>query len=43
MAVAAGLLSWLVMQARIDVALASQREVMAENRGALEAEKATVK
>jgi hypothetical protein len=42
-AVAAGLLSWFVMQARMEVALANQREAMAERRGALEVEKATVK
>jgi len=42
-AVAAGLLSWFVMQARMEVALANQREIMAEKRGALEVEKATVK
>jgi len=41
-AVAAGLLSWFVMQARMDVALANQREAMAEKRGALEVENATV-
>jgi len=42
-AVAAGVLAWFVMQARMDVALANQREAMAETRGALEAEKAAVK
>jgi hypothetical protein len=43
MAVAAGLLSWFVMQARMDFALANQRELMAEKRAALEVERVTVK
>jgi hypothetical protein len=42
-AVATGVLSWFVMQARMDVALANQREAMAETRGAIEAEKSAVK
>jgi hypothetical protein len=42
-AVASGVLSWFVMQSRMDVALANQREEIAEKRGALEAEKAAVK
>jgi hypothetical protein len=35
----AGLLAWFIMQARMDVALAQQRETMAESRGALDAER----
>ena len=49
-AVASGLLAWFVMQSRMEVALAhqreslsAQREDMAEARGVLEAEKAAVK
>jgi hypothetical protein len=42
-AVASGVLSWFVMQSRMDVALADQRTAMAETRGHLEAEKAAVK
>src|SRR5580698_9987254 len=42
-AVASGVLSWFVMQSRMDVALANQREALAETRGHLEAEKAAVK
>ncbi len=42
-AVASGVLAWFVMQSRMDVALANQRETLAETRGAMEAEKAAVK
>jgi hypothetical protein len=42
-AVASGLLSWFVMQSRMDVALAQQRERLAESRGALEAERNAVR
>lgn len=42
-AVAAGLLAWFVMQSRMDVALAQQRERLAESRGALEAERNAVR
>jgi hypothetical protein len=42
-AVAAGVLAWFVMQSRMEVALANQRESLAETRGALEAEKAAIK
>ena len=38
-AVASGLLAWFVMQSRMEVALAQQREHLAETRGALDAEK----
>ena len=38
-AVASGLLAWFIMQSRMEVALAQQREQMAERRGALEAER----
>src|ERR1700730_540108 len=38
-AIASGLLSWFIMQSRMEVALARQRENMAESRGALDAEK----
>src|SRR5262249_42444814 len=34
-AVAAGVLAWFIMQSRMDVALAQQREQLAESRGAL--------
>src|SRR5580704_18027621 len=37
-AVGTGLLAWFVMQSRMDVALAQQRERLAESRGALDAE-----
>src|ERR1044072_3698786 len=36
-AVASGLLAWFIMQSRMDVALAQQRERLAESRGALDA------
>ena len=42
-AVAAGVLAWFVMQSRMEVALANQRESLAETRGALEVEKAAIK
>jgi hypothetical protein len=38
-AVASGLLAWFIMQSRSEVALARQREKLAESRGALKAEK----
>ena len=38
-AVSAGLLSWFVMQSRMEVALAGLREQLAESRGALRAER----
>jgi hypothetical protein len=43
LAVAAGVLAWFVMQSRMEVALANQRESLAETRGAMEAEKAAIK
>src|ERR1035438_8857123 len=42
-AVASGLLSWFVMQSRMEVALAQQRERLPESRGALEAERNAVR
>jgi len=42
-AVAAGVLAWFVMQSRMEVALANQRESMAEARGTIEAERAAIK
>jgi hypothetical protein len=42
-AVASGVLAWFVMQSRMEVALANQRESLAGSRGALEAEKAAIK
>jgi hypothetical protein len=42
-AVASGLLAWFIMQSRMEVALAGQREALAESRGILEAEKAAVR
>src|ERR1039457_1346796 len=41
-AVASGLLAWFVMQSRMEVALAQQRERLAETRGALDAEKSAL-
>jgi hypothetical protein len=41
-AVASGLLAWFVMQSRMEVALAKERERMAESRGALDAEKSAM-
>jgi hypothetical protein len=42
-ALASGLLSWFVMQSRMDVKLAELRERLASERGALEAEKQALK
>jgi hypothetical protein len=42
-AVASGVLSWFIMQSRMEVALAQQRERLAESRGALEAERNAVR
>jgi hypothetical protein len=42
-ALATGVLAWFVMQSRMDVALAQQRERLAESRGALEAERNAVR
>jgi hypothetical protein len=42
-AVASGLLAWFVMQSRMEVALAQQRERLAETRGALESERSAVR
>ena len=41
-AVSSGLLAWFVMQSKMDVALAEQRTEIAEERGALDAEKAAL-
>ena len=41
-AIASGLLAWFVMQSRMEVALAQQRERLAETRGALDAEKSAL-
>ncbi len=41
-AVGTGVLAWFVMQSRMEVALAQQREQLAEARGALEAERNAV-
>ncbi|HTS62821.1 MAG TPA: hypothetical protein VMH28_12415 [Candidatus Acidoferrales bacterium] len=38
-AVAAGVLAWFIMQSRMEVLLAQQRERLAETRGALDAER----
>jgi hypothetical protein len=38
-AVASGVLAWFIMQSRMEVALAQQRERLAETRGALDAER----
>ena len=38
-AIASGLLAWFVMQSRMEVALALQREQLAESRGALDAQR----
>jgi hypothetical protein len=38
-AVASGLLAWFIMQSRMEVALALERERLAETRGALDAER----
>ena len=42
-ALGTGILAWFVMQSRMDVALAQQRERLAESRGALEAERSAVR
>jgi hypothetical protein len=42
-ALGTGILAWFVMQSRMDVALAQQRERLAESRGALEAERNAVR
>lgn len=42
-AIASGLLSWFVMQSRMEVKLAEQRENIAASRAALEAEKKAMK
>ena len=41
-AVASGLLAWFIMQSRMEVALAHERERLAETRGALDAEKSAL-
>jgi hypothetical protein len=41
-AVASGLLAWFIMQSRLEVALALQRERLAETKGALDAEKSAL-
>jgi len=42
-ALASGLLAWFIMQSRMEVKLAEQRERLAEDRGALDAEKVAMK
>jgi hypothetical protein len=42
-AIASGLLAWFVMQSRMEVALAHERERLAESRGALDAQQSAVK
>jgi len=42
-ALASGLLSWFIMQSRMEVKLAEQREMLATERGAIEAEKVGVR
>jgi len=42
-ALASGLLSWFVMQSRMEVKLAEQRANLSEERGALEAERAAMR
>jgi S-adenosylhomocysteine hydrolase len=41
-AVASGVLAWFIMQSRMEVMLAQQRERMAETRGALDAERSAL-
>jgi len=41
-AVSSGLLAWFIMQSRMEVALAQQREELAESRGALHAERSAL-
>lgn len=42
-ALASGLLAWFIMQSRMEVKLAEQRERLAADRGSLEAEKTAMK
>jgi len=42
-ALASGLLAWFIMQSRMEVKLAELRESMAEDRGYLDAQKATLR
>ncbi|MBZ5618219.1 MAG: hypothetical protein LAQ69_05690 [Acidobacteriia bacterium] len=42
-ALASGLLSWFIMQSRMEVKLAEQREMLATERGAVDAERIGVK
>jgi len=42
-AIASAVLAWFIMQSRMEVALAQQREQLAESRGALSAEKTAVR
>jgi hypothetical protein len=42
-ALASGLLSWFIMQSRMEVKLAEQREMLATERGVIEAEKVGVR
>ncbi|HEV3199885.1 MAG TPA: hypothetical protein VGZ73_18405 [Bryobacteraceae bacterium] len=42
-ALASGLLAWFIMQSRMEVKLAEQREMLATERGAIEAEKVGVR
>jgi hypothetical protein len=42
-ALSSGLLAWFIMQSRMDVKLAEQRERLAEDRGSLEAEKVALR
>jgi hypothetical protein len=41
-AVSSGLLAWFIMQSRMEVALAQERERLAESRGALDAERSAL-
>lgn len=41
-AIGTGVLAWFVMQSRMEVALAQQREQLAETRGALDAERSAL-
>jgi len=42
-ALASGLLAWFIMQSRMEVKLAEQRERLAQDRGTLDAEKVALK
>src|SRR5947199_10064762 len=42
-ALASGVLAWFIMQSRMEVKLAEQRERLAEERGALESERRSMK